>query len=162
MIDRPTTHVIWDLLSSDSTRQGPFPVVREFSQFFLLLVNKAEQECKLPHQVPIDVRCQIDPQYRQIFQQLRRPHFFKTNLQLAQYIDRIHSPFTMAMTLITMLEIIIVDSSPLAASDVLRAIIVQRGSLDFLTNVKEAQLANLIATYVRRMRHICFPSNSRS
>ena len=125
-------------------------------------MNKAEQGCELPLQIPIDVRCQIDPQYRHVFQQLRRPNFFKTDEELAQYIDRIHSPCTRAMTLVTMLEIFIEDSSPLHASNVLRAIIAQRGTLDFLTNVKEPQLANLIASYVRRMKIITFSNNSRS
>ena len=162
LIDTPTTQVIWDLLSSDSPREGPFPVVKEFCQYFLLLMNKVEQGWRLPYWVPIKVRCDINPSYRHIWRLFHSPGFYKTETDLAVHIDRIPNPFIRAMTLTVMLEIIIESRSPVEASKVLKAIIVQRGNINFLTYVTEPQLANLIATYVRRVKVIAFPSTSRS
>ena len=161
LMKKSSTEIIWNLLSSDTSRKGPFPVVKEFCQFFLLLVNKAEQGSPLPCQVPVHVRCKLDPQYRQIWQQFYRPGFYKTEVDLAEYIDRIHDPLTQATALIIILEILMENFSPLLASRVLKAIIVHRGTLDFLTHVKEVQLANLLATFITRIRIKCFPKNSQ-
>lgn len=161
-IHNPSTQTIWDLLFSNSTRVGPFPVVKEFCQFFLLLLNKAEQGSKLPYQVPIHVRCKLDPRYRDIWQTVHRPGFLKTEVGLAEYVDRILNPWTRGMTLVTILEVMIEDFSPLKASRIVKAVIDRRGTLDCLTHVSEQQLANLLACYVRGVKKFYFADPSQS
>lgn len=161
LIEISTTQIIWDLLSSDSTRERPFSVVTKFCQYFFLLMNKMKQNWKLPYWISVKIRCRVNPQYRQIWHQFHREGFYKTKTDLIVYIDRIHSSFIRAMTLIIMLEIIIEDFSPIEISKMLKTIIVQRKTLDFLINVKKSQLANLLAIYVRRMKIVVFSNKSR-
>ena len=66
MTDSPCTDIVWDLLSPDPMNFAPYSVITEFCQYFLLLFHKAILKLKLPYQVPVHIRCHLDPVYRNV------------------------------------------------------------------------------------------------
>ena len=81
LMRKPSTECIWNLLSSDSTRQGSFPVVKEFCQFLLLLMNKAEQGSTLLYQVPVHITYKVDHNTTGLAAD-KSPQFFPTEVDL--------------------------------------------------------------------------------
>lgn len=126
-----------------------YPMINEFWAYFVHLSFCLQAGSALPFQVPIAIRCQLNPYYHDAWQELHKFQSKITDEAIAKYIDAISNPYQKGVTLFAILELLIVKDGPLRGTSIMNSVTRQSDTLDFLTCTSEDQLANLLATYIR-------------
>lgn len=152
VIDLQAADTVWALLlrDPDSPRLSSYPVVKEFGQYFLHLSKAVIAGHDLPVQIPISIRCKLDPCYKIAWRTLHEGSRM-TDDQIALHTHHLGNLLTRGVTLVAFLEIIIAEEGPLRAISILTAVIRQSQNLKCLVHASEDQVANLLATYVRTL-----------
>ena len=156
IIDIQSAETAWSLLCPESSKVRSHPFVENFPQYFLRLSDPSFHIRDLPFQIPVFVRYKLDHQYHEVWEKLYSNGYNITDEAMTKNIVNKVNSDTEHLSLMAVLEIVVDTQGSQKAFETLKAIIEEGHSLERQILMSEEQLANLLATYVRSLRHQVF------